>query len=124
MPWLAALGGLLGGACGYLLVTETQKAYPLSTGGMPIAPLWTNGIITYEVAMLGAILTTLVGLLVGARLPKWRRWERQLYDPAIADGLILVGAVESDAQLQAEVESGLRKAGAREIKHLGKMVDK
>jgi glutamate dehydrogenase len=54
MPWLAALGGVLGGTSGYSLAALTQRAYPLPTGGMPIVTAWTNGIITYELAMLGA----------------------------------------------------------------------
>ncbi len=119
MPWLAALGGLLGGVVGYVLVTQTQRLYPLATGGMPIAPVWTNGIITYEVAMLGAILTTLAVLLIAARLPKWWRWKRQLYDPAISDGLILIGVLEPGEELRAGVAANLRKAGAREVKYFG-----
>ena len=34
----AVLGGAIGGICGYLLTTLTQKAYPILTGGMPITP--------------------------------------------------------------------------------------
>lgn len=118
-PWLVALGGALGGVAGYMLVTQTQKLYPLPTGGMPIAPLWTNGIITYEVAMLGAIITNLAVLLIGARLPKWWRWKRQLYDPAISDGLILIGVVDPAAEIRAGIEATLRQAGAREVKSFG-----
>ena len=64
----AVLGAAVGGLSGYLLTTLTQKAYPIFTGGMPITPPWTNGIIIYELTMLGAILTTLVVLLRGAGL--------------------------------------------------------
>ncbi len=68
---LAAVGGLVGGTCGYLLTSLTQRAYPLPTGGMPIVPPWTNGIIVYELTMLGAILTTLVYMFVAAPLPSF-----------------------------------------------------
>ena len=44
----------------------------LPTGGMPITPPWTNGIIVYEMTMLGAILTTIVMLLIGAGLPNFK----------------------------------------------------
>lgn len=113
MPWLAALGGLLGGASGYLLASLTQKAYPIPTGGMPIVAQWTNGIITYELAMLGAILMTLVTLLLTARLPDWRA---QLYDPAISDGCILIGVVNPSGESRVEIERRLREAGATAVK--------
>ena len=82
---------LVGGTCGYLLTSLTQKAYPLPTGGMPIAPAWTNGIIVYELTMLGAILTTLVYLFVGAHLPNFGA---HLTDPEIWTGKILVGVTD------------------------------
>jgi hypothetical protein len=108
MPWLAALGGMCGGLAGYSLAVFTQHAYPLPTGGMPLAPLWTNGIITYEMTMLGAIVTTLVTLLITTRLPNMRR---RLYDPAVSDGKILVGVLDPPAQSRVEVEKALREAG-------------
>ena len=113
MPLIAALGGLLGGGFGYCLTSFTQKAYPLPTGSMPIAPLWTNGIITYELMMLGAIAGSLVTLLVSAPLPNWGR---KLYDPGIADGKILVGVINPPDDSRAEVERRLRDSGADEVK--------
>lgn len=69
MAWIAALGGLVGGVAGYFLTSLTQSAYPLPTGGMPLSPHWTNGIITYELTMLGAILATLGTLAVATHVP-------------------------------------------------------
>ncbi len=113
MPWLAALGGIVGGVGGYSLAALTQKAYALPTGGMPIVALWTNGIITYELTMLGAILSTLLVLLAGARLPDWRR---QLYDPEISDGKILIGVLNPPGGIRVELERRLREAGASQVK--------
>ena len=110
MPWIAALGGLIGGAVGLSLATFTQNAYPLPTGGMPIAPLWSNGIITYETTMLGAILTTLVTLLITTRLPNPRP---KLYDPGVSDGKILVGVTEPLESSRAGLEKLLREAGTK-----------
>jgi hypothetical protein len=115
MPWLAALGGLAGGTAGYGLASLTQEVYPLVTGGMPISPWWTNGIIAYELTMLGAILATLVVLLSSARLPDWTQ---QLYDPAVADGSILVGAVHLDEFGRGKVQEILHSSGAEEVKEL------
>jgi hypothetical protein len=65
----ALIGGALGAVAGFLLATLTALAYPLPTGGMPILSWWPIGIVTYETAMLGAVLATLVGLLAELKLP-------------------------------------------------------
>lgn len=120
MPWLAALGGLLGGFSGYALTAYTQRAFPIPTGGMPIVPLWTNGIIIYELTMLGTILATFFTLLVRAGTPNWRT---QLYDPAISDGRILVGVLDPPESHRPELERALREAGAEQVKGLGSLGD-
>lgn len=113
MPWLTPLGGLVGGISGFLLAALTQKAYPIPTGGMSIVALWTNGIITYELTMLGAILTTLLTLLLSVRLPDWKA---RLYDPSISDGKILIGVMNPEEGSRIELERRLREAGAPRIK--------
>jgi Alternative complex III, ActD subunit len=113
MPWIAALGGVIGGLGGYALTTFTQRSYPLPTGGMPVSPLWTNGIIIYELTMLGAILATVFTLVISARLPNWRT---QLYDRAVADGRILVGVVNPPEAARAGAEARLKEAGASQVK--------
>ena len=113
MPWVAALGGLIGGLAGYTLTSLTQRSYPLATGGMPLAPMWTNGIIIYELIMLGAILATVLNLLFVARLPSFRRG---MYDPAISEGKILVGVMVPHDNARALAESCLSGAGPAEIK--------
>jgi hypothetical protein len=114
MPWIAAGGGLLGGLAGFLLVAGTQQAWPLPTGAMPIVTLWPAGLITYEVTMLGAILTTVLTLLVSARLRPGRR--PRLNEPAVSEGLILVGVSDPPEHQRAELERRLREAGAEVVK--------
>ena len=60
----ALCGAALGLLGGFSLATITALNYPLVKGGMPIVAPWTVGLITYETTMLGAVLATLVGLLV------------------------------------------------------------
>jgi hypothetical protein len=110
---LAALGGLIGGCCGYALTSLTQRAYPLLTGGMPIASPWTNGIIVYELGMLGAIVFTIATLLGSARLP---RFKAPLSDPAMWEGKILVGVADPPENSRNELIARLRRAGALEVK--------
>jgi len=105
---LAALGGLLGAGFGYWLASFTQRAYPLPTGGMPIVAPWTNGIIIYELTMLGAILFTLFTLLASAPLPNLGS---RVSDPEIWNGKILVGVANPPQDSRIEVERRLRQAG-------------
>jgi len=109
----AVLGAVVGGTSGYLLTTLSQKAYPIITGGMPLSPAWTNGIIVYEMIMLGAILTTLVVLLTGAGLPNFKG---VLTDPEVASGKILVGVIDPPEGAQSELEKRLLQAGASQVK--------
>ncbi len=109
----AVLGAAVGATLGYLLTTLTQKSYPIPTGGMSLTPVWTNGIIIYEMTMLGAILTTLVNLLIGARLPNFKGG---ITDPEIGTGKILVGVAEPPENSQPELERRLRQAGASQVK--------
>ena len=116
MPWLAACGGAVGGTLGFLLARLTQEAYPIVTGGMPILAAWPSGIVTYELTMLGAVLTTIVTLLVTTKLPNWKS---KLYDPEVSDGRILIGVLEPSDASRAEIENRLRGAGAVKVKATG-----
>lgn len=116
MPWLAAAGGVVGGTCGFLLARLTQEAYPIVTGGMPILAAWPTGIVTYELTMLGAVLTTVVTLLITTKLPNWRH---KLYDPEVSYGKILIGVLEPSDAARGEIENRLRGAGAVAVKTAG-----
>jgi len=109
----ATIGGIAGAILGYWLAAYTQTAYPLPTGGMPIVTSWTNGIIIYEVMMLGAILTTFVTLLVTAGLPNTKK---KLTDPEIWTGKILVGVTDPPERSRAALESTFRQTGAVAVK--------
>ena len=116
MPWLAVAGGLAGGAVAWALTSLTQKSYPLITGGMPVSPWWTNGIIIYELTMLGAILTSLAALLISARLPAWRA---QVYDRAVSDGMILVGVANPPQTSRIQISNALSSMGATHVRQSG-----
>lgn len=97
MWWIACAGGLLGGLGGAWMIRASQRAWPLVTGGMPVAPWWPNLIVIFELTMLGAIVATVITLLITAGLPA--RGKNLLYDPEVTNGKVLVGL----AQLPGEV---------------------
>ena len=113
MYLLASLGGVAGALVGLWFTRFTQLAYPLPTGGMPVVTSWTNGIIIYELTMLGAIAATLITLLVTADLPYFGE---KLSDPAIWHGKILVGVTNPPDRARVELERQFREAGAAEVK--------
>lgn len=93
MWWIACGGGLVGMATALGLTWVTEMSWPINVGGLPIFAWWPNMIILFELTMLGAIVATVVTLVVTARLGRGGG----LYDPAVSDGKILVG-VEHPAE--------------------------
>jgi hypothetical protein len=105
MWYVACLGGLVGMAIGFFLTWITETSWPMNVGGLPTYAWWPNLIIIFELTMLGAILATVISLVVTALLPG--RGQR-LYDPEVTDGKILVGV--EDPREAAAVEQALRAA--------------
>jgi hypothetical protein len=116
MPWIATLGGLVGGVSGYLLARYTQVAYPIITGNMPLVSPWPTAIVTYELTMFGAVLTTVITLLITARLARPRLG---LYDTEISNGKILIGVVDPSDAARPDLERRLLGAGAVQVKSTG-----
>ena len=112
MNWIAVIGAVTGCVMAYLLLSITQRLWPIDTGGMPIVSNWTNIIIIFELTMLGAIFFTVATVLLTAGLPDLRK--DKLYDPEVSDGKILVGVTNpADAN---SIERALRAAGHGTLK--------
>ena len=116
MPWIAVFGGAVGGTCGFLLAWYSQAARGLVTGGMPILAPWPTGLVTYELTMMGAVLTTVIALLVSTRLPSWKP---RLYDPEVSYGKVLIGVLDPSESLLSQIEELLRRAGAEKVRNTG-----
>ena len=114
MPWLAAFGGLACGLGALTFVAFTQKAYPLPTGGMPIVPLWPDGIITYELTMLGTVLATLFTLIITSRSP---RASAEVYNSEVSNGKILIGVANPPEASRPALEEALLNAGTTSVVH-------
>ncbi len=107
----AICGAALGLVGGLSLASVTALNYPLVKGGMPIVAPWTVGLITYETTMLGAVLATLVGLLVELRLPNFKNLP---YDPSVVDGGVVL-AVACTEGSRGSVETAVGAAGASKV---------
>jgi hypothetical protein len=104
--YIASAGGIVGLLLATWLTRMTELAWPLPTGNMPIVSWWPNLIIMFELTMLGAILATVVTLLVTGELVRRRP---ALYDPQVSDGKILVGV--DGPERADDVERALIGAG-------------
>ena len=113
IPYFSLAGGALGAAAGFALVYLTSHAYPVVTGGMPLVPPLTTGIVMYETAAMGAIFAALGRTLWEARLPGWRA-ARGDYDAALSDGGVLVSLRAPSAEEAALWEQILADAGGRD----------
>jgi ActD protein len=113
LHWIAGLGGVLGLTAGYWLTRTTQMLWPLKTSGMPIVSPWPNLIVIFEMTMLGAILATVVTLLITAKLPSRLP---HLYDPEVTNGYILVGVQQPSADLAPRMMAALESAGQGRVK--------
>lgn len=110
MYWIAGGGGALGLLAAILLTSTTQQLWPLNTSGMPIVSWVPNAIVLFEMTMLGAIVATVVTLLVTAGLPALGK---QLYDAEVSDGYILVGVENPTPDSVDALRQTLEAVGGR-----------
>jgi hypothetical protein len=110
--WIACLGGLIGMATAFGLAWITEMSWPINVGGLPTFAWWPNLIIIFELTMLGAIVATVITLFVTAGLGRPSRF----YDPAVSDGMILVGVANPSDSSVRELESALAAIHGAQIK--------
>ena len=113
-PRIVIAGWFVGAAAGLGLTLATYLLYPLVTGGKTIVSIPPTLIVTYEVAMLGALLATLFG---GGREMRLLRFPpKVVHDPRIHDGKIaLCARVEGDEQAR-RVMDAMKSAGGTDVR--------
>jgi hypothetical protein len=113
-PRIVLAGWFAGAAAGLGLTLATYMLYPLVTGGKTIVSIPPTLIITYEVAMLGALLATLFG---GGREMRLLRYPpKVVHEPRIHDGKIaLCARVEGEEQARRAIEA-MRGAGGTDVR--------
>jgi hypothetical protein len=106
------VGAIIGFSIALLITAGTQLSFPLITGGKPILAIPPMLIIMYEGTMLGAILSTVIGVIFESRLP---RFDIGVYDTRITEGYIglLVACTEEQT---GSAERLLRETGADDVK--------
>jgi hypothetical protein len=113
MWWIACGGAAVGASAALGLAWLTETSWPIDVGGLPTWAWWPNLIITFELTMLGAIVATVITLVITAG---FGRQKGRLYDPEVSDGKILVGVENPrDASLSA-FESALTAPPGAELR--------
>lgn len=107
------VGALTGTATGFALPIWTSLDWPLITGGKPIISLPPFVIIAFELTILFGALSTIAGLFITARLPRFR--SRVVYDPSFSSGNFGV-FVSPPADRAAEARAALTESGAIEVR--------
>mgnify|MGYP006267726699 CR=1 FL=1 len=113
-PRIVIAAWFVGAAAGLGLTLATYLLYPLVTGGKTIVSIPPTLIITYEVAMLGALLGTLFG---GGREMRLLRYPpKVVHDPRIHDGLIALCARVSGEEEAARASDAMKAAGGIDVR--------
>lgn len=107
-----AFGAIIGFTLALFLTVATSIAYPLVTGGKPILSFFAMLVILYEMSMLSAVISTVVGIVIESRLPNVNPG---IYDTRITEGLIGVVITTDDDKADTAI-AALNGAGAMEIK--------
>jgi len=107
------VGGLTGAASGFALAIWTSLDWPLVTAGKPIISVPAFVVIAFELMVLFGALSTVLGLLINARLPHLRK--RVVYDPSFSAGNFGIFAAPAPDRMGA-VRTIMEESGAVQIR--------
>jgi hypothetical protein len=113
-PWAVAAFWFVGAAAGAGLTLYSYLVYPLVTAGKPIASVPPTIIVTYETAMLAALLATLVAGFLSIGLARFRT--RKVSDPRIHEGKIAVCAYVTPGDQAQRAAGALSGAGGTDVR--------
>ena len=107
------IGGLTGTASGFFLTIWSAMQWGLVTGGKPVASIPPFVVIAFELTILFGGIATVVGMILLARLPRFRA--SATFDPRFTNDRFGV-AVHSGPGRAASVRQILTSAGAEEVR--------
>jgi hypothetical protein len=70
VPWFTLVGGVAGAAVGYGMQVYTNLAFPIDIGGRPLLAPPAFMLITFELMVLGAVLSAIGSMLALNHLPR------------------------------------------------------
>jgi molybdopterin-containing oxidoreductase family membrane subunit len=112
VKYFTFLGGVTGFFFGTLLAFGTAALYILPRGGRAIFAVTPTLIISYETTILIGVFFTMLGFMLFAKLPSYKK---KIYDPEVSiDSFGLLVDV-SEAEIN-DVTKTLKELGANEVK--------
>ena len=113
-PWIVAVFWFVGAAAAFGLTLTTYLVYPMITAGKPITTVPPTMIVTYEGAMLGALLATIVAAFRSIGLGRFRT--KKVFDPRIHDGKIALCAAVDTGEQERRAAEAMRSAGGTDVR--------
>jgi hypothetical protein len=116
MSLVAVSGGIGFGLLATTFIYWSQHNYRLNTGGMPTFSPWATGVITFEMTMLGAIVSTFLCFLWESGLV--RRRDKTSPVPEVDPGSLCL-RVRCGPDEAARASDTMRRAGAIDVVRRG-----
>jgi hypothetical protein len=108
-----AIGGAVGGLLlGAFLAFGTPNLYPIHVGGQALIPGPPSVVVLFELAMLGMLVATFLGVFLDSHYPSYAPKE---YVPEISDGCIAI-LFTCPADQKEKIAAALTALGAETIK--------
>ncbi|MDP2577956.1 MAG: DUF3341 domain-containing protein [Gemmatimonadota bacterium] len=108
----ALIGGIMGGISGFALTIWSSYYYPLVVGGKPLSSIPAYVVIGFEMTILFAGISALIGMLIHNRMPTAKLDPH--FDPSFTEDTFGLRVVCS-SERSGSVELLLRSAGSREV---------
>ena len=110
-----AMGGFIGAfIISIALNWGTPLLYPIHVGGQPLLPVPPTIILTFEISMLGLMLSTFLGVLWESLFPSYGP---KIYHPDVSHGKIGLVFTCPDDQCAA-IHKALTEAGAEWVRQM------
>ncbi|MEK6779963.1 MAG: quinol:electron acceptor oxidoreductase subunit ActD [Candidatus Deferrimicrobiota bacterium] len=113
-PRVVIAAWFVGALAGLGLALATYLLYPLITAGKAIVSIPPTLIVTYEIAMLFALMATLIAGALEMGLGRFKA--RKVHDPRIHEGKIAVCALVEPGEQARRAAGALTEAGGTEVR--------